>query len=516
MGAHTLIALAVLNVACPRGTVRASEARDDQPNKSVVQRARFCVLKIECIDRSGESLPTVLSGVALDADGYVATIGLRATNNRTICVKDCGGKKHEAQWVATDESTGVTLLKCEPGIAQPPSMSASLPEVGSVVFVVGNPFGLSHSVSVGIVSGLDRTVSFSGGVGRGLIQFTAPVFPGDGGGLLADRDGRMVGIVSTALHEPNADDSEDRRIGGIGFALPAPELRRIAQRLRDGQRVDRGYLGLTAEDVDGGGIRVIRVFTGSPARKAGLAEGDLIEAMDDKPVQDFDDLARRVEVLRPGTEVTLHGNRSGERFEIHATLGERQPAQSRAPLPAWPERRILNPRGRLDVELFRKIGPRLDVDAARLGLHTQALTEPLAKKLGLSNGEGVVVSGVLQGSPAERAGIRVSDVIVSVNDAPVRSRAELLEAIRSLESAVPLQLEIVRDGNAQQIVLQPAQEEAVRTPLSEAIQIPGLGSRFSNSERDRIDHLEERVKALEALVRQLQQRSHTTVPDPSN
>jgi serine protease Do len=393
-------------------------------------------------------------------------------------------------------------------------MSAALPEVGSAVFVVGNPYGLSHSVSVGVVSGLDRSVSFTGGVGRGLIQFTAPVFPGDGGGLLADRDGRMLGIVSTALNDPAADDASGRRVNGIGFAIPARELRRIAQRLREGQRVERGYLGLTAEDVEQGGVRVVSVLGDSPAQRAGLREGDVIQTMNDRAVEDFDDLAGQIERLSPGTEITLHGKRGDDEFTVQAVLGERPVVSRRMPLPPWPERWDPNtslPRSFWDMEAFRRAAPWVDTDGAVLGVRTQPITETLARSLGLPNSDGALISSVVPGSPADRAGLRALDVIVGLNGEPVQSSAQLYERIRRLEPAATVQIDLMRDGETKSV------EVTLAQPGSDFTRWRGVVPWPSESQRGRLELLEERVKALEAKVSELQKRldAKNPVPAPS-
>jgi serine protease Do len=478
------------------------------------------VLKVECIEQAGAGAPTVLSAVALDDDGYIVTVGLRSPLNRTFVVKDCAGKKHEARWVAGDEPTGLALLKLEPGVAHPPPMTTSLPAVGSAVIVVGNPFGLSHSVSVGVVSGLDRTISFSGGVSRGMIQFTAPVFPGDGGGLLADHDGRMLGLVSTALKDPATDEASDHRISGIAFAIPAPELHRIVQRLRDGQKVERGYLGLTAEDVEGVGVRVIHVVKDSPAQKARIREGDLLEALDDRAVIDFDDLAGRIERLRPGMEVTLHVKRADEELDVQATLGDRpglSGSSRRVVLPPWPDRtdpKLAPSSPRWDFDHLRRIGPSIDVDGAMLGVHTQAVTESLAKSLGLPSREGALVNSVMPGSPADRAGLRASDVIISLNDEAVRSPLQLHERIRKLEPQSKVRVQFVRDGKAEAVEVTLGQA-APGIATDEAVRWPGTAPWPAESLRMRLEALEEHVKVLETRLNELQRRLDGKAPAPA-
>ncbi|MBI3464223.1 MAG: trypsin-like peptidase domain-containing protein, partial [Planctomycetes bacterium] len=179
-------------------TEQSPSSANDQGLKASAARARSGVLKVECLGQNGANSSAILSAVAIDDDGDLLTVGLGAPGDRRLCVWDCDGKRHDAQWVGADEESGLTLLKVKPGTVTAMPVADSKPEVGSMVIVVGNPLGLSHSVSFGNISGLDRTVNFSGSTGRRLIQFTAPIHPGDSGGLLADSQGRMVGIIRTA------------------------------------------------------------------------------------------------------------------------------------------------------------------------------------------------------------------------------------------------------------------------------------------------------------------------------
>jgi serine protease Do len=499
-------AAAILTLGALAAVAQTDGNSDNTKATTATLRARSCVLKVECLDRSESGVTAVLSAVSLDDDGNIVTIGLRKPGDRTIVVRDCSGKKHEAKWVAADDASGLVLLKLQPGVAHPPPMLTALPEIGSPVIVVGNAFGLSHSVSIGVVSGLDRTVSLSSGISRGLIQFSAPVFPGDGGGLLADRDGRMIGLVSTALNEPGTDDSPEHRVTGIGFAIPAPELRRVAQRLRDGQRVERGYLGLTAQDVDAGGIRVTSVAKNSPAQAAGLLEGDVIEAMDDREVRDFDGLAGRIERLSPGSVVHMQVRRGDESLRLEATLTERTntaTAPWRFMIPPWANRNDSSgSRTRWEFDPARRI----EAESTVLGVHTQAVTESLAKSLGLKNTEGALVSSVTPDSPAGKSGIKVSDVIVSLDDDSVRSPLQLHERIRKLELGSTVSVGLVRDGvpvNVQVTLGKTAgtaREEITRRLIVPGVPLP------PETQRSRLEALEDRVKILEARLEELQKR----------
>ena len=520
-GASVLVSLvAIANVLAADEPPQAA----DQDLKAAVDKACACVFKVECLDRIGSNVPSVLSAVAIDDTGFLLTVGLRAAGDHRLCVRDSTGKRHEARWVASDELSGLTLLHVEPGAVHVPQMSKTLPEIGSAAIVVGNPFGLSHSVSVGNISGLDRSVSFSDGVGRGLIQFTAPVFPGDSGGLLADRKGRMLGIVSTALGDPTSEGGTYRQVTGIGFAIPVAELRLIAQRLRDGEKTERGYLGITVEHAEPAGARVTSVSQGSPAQSAGLKVDDVVIAIDSDEVKGFDDLASRIERLRPGARVKLKVKRDDNEPEFEVTLGDRSKlstALGRRPTePIWPDR-LWRSRSDNSLRDFRNIDAWLrnsqvvfGPENALLGVQTQPVTESLAKSLGLTATDGALVNSVVPDSPADRAGLRSSDLIVELDGEPVNSPLQLHERIQKAGPGAKVKLEIVRDGKKETVEATLAQQ-----PLTFGSGDLGFWPRgprnilLPDQAASRMDALEERVSALEKRIEELEKRLQNRAGD---
>ena len=513
--AAVLLVLLVLGTGAVAAEDPPAQSKD-QDAKDGVQRARSCVLKVECLDKLGSAAPAILSAVAIDEEGHLLTVGLPAPAEQRLCVRDCSGKRFEARWIAIDERSGLTMLKVDPGVVRAPEMINKLPDIGSAVIVVGNPFGLSHSVSVGNISGLDRTVSLAGGVGRGLIQFTAPVFPGDSGGLLADRNGRMLGIVSTALGEPTSDSGPERRVAGIGFAIPAQDVRLVAQWLREGRKVERGYLGVTAVDAEPTGVRVTSVAEGSPAQSAGIQVGDVIAAIDGDEVTDFDHMAGHIERLRPDSQVALKIKREGEDQVLQVKLGERKPTvpiSRRPPIAAWTER-LLKPgtdaAGRVSddpVQQSKNWIAFFSTERGLLGVQTQPLTESLAKSLGLTSTDGALVSSLVPGSPAERARLRPSDLIVELNDQPLKTPAQLRESIQVAGPGAKIKLGIVRDGKREKI-------DVILAPGSagSAGEDPSLWLRnsralmFPDKNSQRVDALEERIRGLEKRLEELEKQ----------
>ncbi len=509
-----MLSVAAISVA---SGVTADEPRNapQSPDfQSAVARARASVFKVECVDPADPKSALLLSAVAIDHNGELVTVGMRSPGDRKLYVRNLDGKRYEARWVAADEQTGLALLKTAAAPDASPPATASRPRLGAAVIVVGNPFGLSHSVSVGNISGLDRSVTIGGTTTRGLIQFTAPVFPGDSGGLLADADGHMLGVVCTALSEPNVSEFlGERRLSGIGFAIPVNDLREITERLRGGLKIERGYLGVSGDDAEDGGVRVTRIADDSPAQAAGLRVGDVLRSMDDAVVRDFDDLATRVERLKPGTEITLRVVREEEELTANAIVAERKSPAATAPVTGKAhlgERRLNAPdprwRGSLDIDLWNRAWPRpVDGDAG-LGVQTLAVTERSRKSLGLTNSDGALVSSVVEGSSADRAGLRPSDLIITLNAVPVRSPKELDERIREAAPASPIKIGIIRGGKNETLAIYVAGEaQSLGGDLRILRLAPGrmiepAGSRSISAE------LEERVRALETKIEDLESR----------
>lgn len=470
------------------------------PLQEWANESRACVFKLQCANLGGGE-STILSAVAIDRDGHLLTVGLPAAKRARLRVCDCDGKWHEARWIGSDAATGLTLLKVSPGIGRVAPMADAVPEVGSWVIVVGNPFGLSHSVSYGNISGIDRTVRLARETGRGLIQFTAPIHPGDSGGLLADARGRMIGIIYTALSEPAGWSS--RRVPGVGFAIPVAQARRIAEQLRAGDTIRHGYLGITGVDLEGGGVRVTEVIEGSPAESAGLAVGDVILELNDSDVGTLAELAAGIVRTRPGTVVRLRVKRGDEQIVVPVTIGEQSvSARSLPALYPDPRWRFQPPPWMRNFFLDPKRSPAAGVHGLLLGVQLEEVSEALAQSLNLPSTEGALVNEVLPGSPAQRAGIRPSDLIVSVDDKPVRSPEELREGLREAGPRAKVKLGIVRDGKPMSVSVT-LDADAARWFFSPGA--PAWG-RLPDDVLPRFEALERQVKNLEARVRELEGR----------
>jgi serine protease Do len=292
---------------------------------------------------------------------------------------------------------------------------------GDWVMAIGNPFNLSHTVTVGVVSALGRP--FGGVTGRpqNMIQTDAAINPGNSGGPLMNVRGEVIGM-NTAIFT----DERSANIG-IGFATPINTIRAILPQLRSG-RVTRGVIGvqvrtypLTKEDAQAFGLpntngAVLTTITeGQPASKAGLLRGDVITEFNGKPVTDSDALVAMVIGTKPGTTVPLTVYRDGQRKSMNITIGE------------------------LDLEAEQGANARPEPDteptSAGFGMTIEPVTPDIARELRLPAGKGgAIVSNVSRSSPANNAGVLPNDVILEVNRKPVSNPTQVK---RELDSAAP-------------------------------------------------------------------------------
>ncbi len=350
------------------------------------------------------------SGVVVDArHGYILTNHHVIANAEEITVTLRDGRRLRARLVGTDPETDLAVLQVEAeGLTAIPFGDSDRLRVGDFVVAIGNPFGLGQTVTSGIVSALGRS-----GLGiegyEDFIQTDASINPGNSGGALVNLRGELVGI-NTAILSPGGRPGNI----GIGFAIPINMARQIMAQLVEYGEVRRGRLGVHVQDLTpelarAFGIRrregavITQVAPASPAAKAGLRPGDVVVAVNGRPVRRAADLRNAIGLLRAGTRVRLEVLRNGHRRVVTAVI--EAPRQAR-------------------VE-GERVHPRLA--GAVLGPIPEG-SPPHGRA------DGVLVLEVAPGSPAWFAGLRPGDVIVQANRKPVADVDDLRRAVRGSEA----------------------------------------------------------------------------------
>ena len=338
--------------------------------------------------------------------------------------------------MGTDEQTDVAIIKIE-GKDLPvlPLGDSDAMEVGEWVLAIGSPFGLTGTVTSGIVSAKGRD-----GMGitdyENFIQTDAAINPGNSGGPLVNLQGQVVGINTAIV-------SSSGGYNGIGFAIPMNMAKQICEQLMEHGSVTRGYLGVMIQALtpelaksfglgDATGVLIGDVSSDGPAAGAGLQRGDVIVSLDGEPVKDITNFRSRVAMIKPETSVNLEVLREGQHKSVSLQVGK---------LP----------------ETVSATGNAKESVQSSWGLNVQTLNGQLAEQLGVDVTKGVVVTGVDPTSVAAAAGIRPGMVITEVNRKPVSNAKEFEEAIKASKDANTLLLLVQTGGHTQYLVLQKGQ-----------------------------------------------------------
>ena len=372
------------------------------------------------------------SGLIVSEDGYILTNHHVVKGADEVNVRLWDDSSYVAEIVGADPKTDLAVLKIDGGTFTPARMGDSdRLRVGQWVAALGNPFGLSSTMTAGVVSATGRSRV---GVSEyeDFIQTDAAINPGNSGGPLVNLAGEVVGI-NTAIF------SRSGGYMGIGFSIPSNMVRLVMDSLIEDGRVDRGLLGVLIQNLDEGmarsfgyegtdGALVSHVNAGSPAEEAGIRPGDIILEFDGVAIDDVDRLRFEVAAREPGTEVEVRFLRDGVQQTVQAVI-DRLGSESE-PVPG--RRR----------------------SAERLGLETRRMTSDLARRLQLSDSEGgVVVSRVEPLSPASRAGIRVNDVLRSVDGEPVDDPQQLERILADVDLKTGVRVAILREGTQRYLFL---------------------------------------------------------------
>ncbi len=365
------------------------------------------------------------SGFIISSDGYIMTNNHVVGDADKVTVQLLDGSEYEAKIIGTDPPTDVALIKIDVDEKLPALKlgNSDKLEVGDWVLAFGNPFGLSHTLTAGIVSAKGRS-----GIGlndyENFIQTDAAINPGNSGGPLVNLDGEVVGM-NTAIY------SRSGGYMGIGFAIPINMAKDIRQQLLKHGEVTRGRLGIyiqeLTKDLAGSfsldqheGILVAQVMEDSPAAKAGLQQGDVILKLDGEKITKVASFRNKIAMTRPGTDVELLVLRDGHKKKITATIEA--------------------------LETDENGHPTASGEIHELGMSLQTLTPDLAEQLGYEGVNGVLVAEVKPGSVAAQAGIQRGNLIEEVNRQEVTTPEQVKSMIKKSDRKTVLLL--VRQGKA--------------------------------------------------------------------
>lgn len=366
------------------------------------------------------------SGFIIDRSGLIVTNNHVIENSRKITVKLPDGRSFEAKLIGTDPLTDIALLKVKSDKALPTVEFGDDRQirVGDWVVAVGNPFGLSNSVTAGIVSSLGRDIG--NGPYTDFIQIDAPINRGNSGGPTFDLRGQVIGMNSM-IYSPSGGSV------GIGFAIPASIIHDVIAQLQAHGHVERGYLGVNIQSITPDiastlnisspkGAIVAEVVAGGPAAKAGFQQGDVVIALNGRTVEDSRDLTRHIAALPAGTRATFTVSRNGEMRTISAQIGNR------------PDQRVAS-NGPSSNDDSQTDGSQAGA-AQAMGLGLASVTPEARRNFNIDqNIDGVLVTRVDSNSDAGDKGIQPGDVVLSVANKPVHSPRDILALVAAARSS---------------------------------------------------------------------------------
>jgi serine protease Do len=384
------------------------------------------------------------TGFVISKDGYILTnnhVVEGATKIEVSLFGEDADVYHDARVIGRDPLTDSALIqlveKPKGELIEVKFGDSAQMEPGDWVMAIGNPFGLAHTVSVGVISAKERPFPITDGRSQDVLQTDAAINPGNSGGPLLNVRGEVVGI-NTAIYT----DARQQGNIGIGFAIPINTVRELLPQLRSG-KITRGVIGVQVLPVPADalaefglkerrGALVAVVNPNGPADKAGLEPGDVVLEFNGKAVRNRDDLVSFVVTTKPGSTVPVKVLRDKQERTLNLTVEE------------------LN----LDVESTRadrggrrNEEPEEEQASAGFGLTMGPLTADIMRRLRIPNDtEGVLVTGVEQGSPAFRAGLQRGDVILQVNRRPVSSPSEAGGLLSQVPDGSTAFLLLLRNG----------------------------------------------------------------------
>jgi serine protease Do len=364
------------------------------------------------------------SGVIVDPKGYIVTnrhVVEKADRIRVRLQDDPPGMLHDAKVIGSDQETDLAVIKIEGDKSLPTAKLGNSDgmQVGDWVLAVGSPFGLSETVTAGIVSAKGRNI-VPGRQFQSFIQTDAAINPGNSGGPLVNMNGEVIGINTAILTDTNA-------YAGVGFALPSNTVTQVYNQLvGPDHRVSRGSVGIMFNAVEnpaiarvygtGSGVTISDITPGSPAEQAGLKVGDTIVSVDGKQVKNGDELVSDIAGRKPGSKIVVGFIRNGKKQDATVTVADRA--------------KLFAARLGEEEESGSDAGPK----ESKLGLNVRSITQEMADRLEVPAGKGVIAQDIKPGSFAEDVGLTRGDIILEINKQPVDSEEAFNRVASTLKS----------------------------------------------------------------------------------
>jgi len=362
------------------------------------------------------------SGFVVNKDGQILTNNHVVDGADKITVTLSDGKTYDAEVLGKDPTFDLAVIKIKPdkSLTALDLGDSDAIEVGEWVVAIGNPYGFEHTVTVGVISAKNRSIHTRDVNFDGFLQTDAAINPGNSGGPLIDMDGKVIGINTAII--PYAQ--------GIGFAIPVNMAKQIMSDLVTFGKVKRGWLGISVQNLtkefaeafnikEENGVIVGDVFTDSAAERAKLQRGDVIVSVNGEDVKDVQWFVNKVRAQSPGAELKLKVIRGGKTVNLTAKLDEIPDSEGSATAPSVSGDNVFN----------------------SIGLSVSKLTAETRRQYKIESKVGLVVTGVADGSPAQRLGLREGDLVLEVNGKKVNDPSDVEGTTRKSGKSVVLLIE---------------------------------------------------------------------------
>jgi len=455
-----------------------SPAVNEKKIEEITKKVYPTVVKVEARNRTKK----VATGVIIDKDGYIVTTALISPRDEKITVVTSEGKRIDAKFLGMDLETNLALIqtieKNLPAIAMG-KVSDLFP--GSWIGVVSISPENTPAITQGIVSS----------VSEDKLRLNVWVVPGSSGSPVVDEEGQMVGLLRGiyAEDQPVVFEFKEREAvasgyvfsraqapaSGMAVAIPVNIVRSVTSEIKEKGKVRRGWLGVLIADNEEGKVEITAVDKESPAELAKLKEGDIVLKIDGKDVTGSQMLASEIRKRKPGEDITLKIEREGKELDVKVKLGEYPEEEARKELelrfprlfPRLPEPpKVVVPETPRVVPPAPPKAPKPGLrDWWRweyrkyIGVYLEETSKELSEYFGLKEGRGLLVSRIEKGGPAEKAGLKVGDVIFKADGKRVETVDDLAALIQDKKKADKVKIEFLRDKKAMSVEVEVEEEE---------------------------------------------------------
>lgn len=505
---------------------------DEASIEDIVKKVYPSVVKVEVRNL----IKKFATGVVIDKEGYIVTTALVSPRDEEISVVSSEGKRIDAKFLGMDPETHLALIQAKDKNLTPIDM--------------GNTKDLAPGSWIGVISISPENTPFItqglvSSISQDKLRLNVWVGQGSSGSPVVDKSGRMVGLLRGVYSEekPVVFEFREKEVVGSGVvlskaeapassmaqAVPVEVVKSVASDIKEKGKVQRGWLGVSVENNDEGKVEVVEVAQESPAELAKLQEGDIILEFEGKAVANSKMLGDEIRKRKPGDNVTLKVERDGKVMEIKAKLGEYSEEEAMREMESkFPQ--LFMPRfPRTPQPLRPPISPRpaeprlfpWGLEKRRyIGVTMQPLNRELSQHFGVEEGIGVLVAKIREGSPAEKAGLKVGDVIIKADGVRVEGTEDLSRLVQNKKKGDKVKIEFIRERKKMSVEVEVEEEETGRMPelslpwdwrdyfdywndFTDAMksQYKDLAGDYSQAYRRQMEELKSQVRKMEEATR---------------